>query len=152
MTFSPARLVSTTSLSSLKSQGHNANRPAPPPIDTTPSRSGSMLRAAPETPSRSPRKPSRYASAVLEDHAIREGGMIEIPRFKRKDLNLSFVKSGWRQRLVWLGLIGICAVNALAGLVSFTHKSHSLAHHISVLRRQHHVSTGTVLSASRRHQ
>jgi hypothetical protein len=45
--------------------------------------------------------------------------MVEIPRFKRKELNLALVrKRGPWQRIGWIMLWVVWLVNGLAGLVS----------------------------------
>lgn len=44
---------------------------------------------------------------------------MEIPRFKRKELNLQLVKRrGPGQRIAWIGLWAVWLINGLGGLVS----------------------------------
>jgi hypothetical protein len=50
-----------------------------------------------------------------------EEGYIEIPRFKKRELNLNIVRTrgGW-QRLSWLGLWGLWLFNGFLGMVSLS--------------------------------
>lgn len=48
------------------------------------------------------------------------GDLVEIPRFKKRELNLEMVAAGrgWSQRLAWAGLWGFWVMGGLGGLVS----------------------------------
>jgi hypothetical protein len=50
--------------------------------------------------------------------SVREDGTVEIPRFKRKELNLDMVPGGMGRRVLWMSLWGWCIVWTLTGLVS----------------------------------
>jgi hypothetical protein len=70
---------------------------------------GSFARATPDTK----KSPIRGQAAVEGEE------MVEIPRFKRKELNLALVrKRGPWQRIGWIMLWVVWLVNGLAGLVS----------------------------------
>jgi hypothetical protein len=49
----------------------------------------------------------------------KEEGYVEIPRFKKRELNLNIVRTrGVWQRLAWIGLWIVWPFNALLGMVS----------------------------------
>ena len=90
-----------------------------------------VLRPAPSAPQTTTSTPLRFVSStstnlqqVGPDRPDRnepyglETDIVEIPRFKRRDLNLGFVKHGSHQRLAWLLLITLWILNALLSLVS----------------------------------
>ena len=129
------RIPSTTAASRTSSTNTTFLRPSPlpPPSSSYPARFAhtDYLRSNASSPSPSAgpgstfarASPSRMASPMrhtpngLEGHA---GEMVEIPRFNRKELNLSLVrKRGVTQRIAWFCLWIIWVVNGLASLVSF---------------------------------
>ena len=79
---------------------------------------GSLARASPD-PRKSPSRP--LAAGVAGDG----DEMVEIPRFKRKELNLALIrKRGPWQRIAWVMLWLVWLLNGLAGLVSsINHRS-----------------------------
>lgn len=106
--------------------------PLPPPSSSYPARFAHTeyprSNASSPSPSAGPgsifarASPSRLASPMrptlngLEGQA---GEMVEIPRFNRKELNLSLVRTrGPSQRIAWIGLWVVWVVNGLLGLVS----------------------------------
>ncbi|ORX34779.1 hypothetical protein BD324DRAFT_653037 [Kockovaella imperatae] len=117
-----ARFASNTSLVSPKGSARCT------PLVSKPS--SSLLRPAPGTPAIDSRSPVRYANAssvVRQDPEGKSGPFVlrlmspdaqavEIPRFKRRDLNLAFVKCGPRQRLIWLVMLFAWTANSLAGM------------------------------------
>lgn len=59
------------------------------------------------------------AGGLRRSVSVREDGTVEIPRFKRKELNLEMVPHGLGRRMAWVGLWGWCVLWVFAGLVSF---------------------------------
>ncbi|EIW73364.1 hypothetical protein TREMEDRAFT_59529 [Tremella mesenterica DSM 1558] len=119
------------------------NPPPTPPMTSTPitATSATFLRPAPATPLPMKFVGQRYALSSLNTtptsstahsplpmFAPTEGsrfsngpvgeGMVEIPRFKLKDLNLGIVRRyGRGSRVAWIGLWGLCIFNGLIGLL-----------------------------------
>lgn len=119
----------------LKSTSSNTTflRPAPlpPPSSTYPARFAptdySRSNASSPSPSHrdgsfaiaTPGARSSPARTLNPLNGGEAGEMIEIPRFRRKELNLTLVrKRGFGQRIAWVLLWIMWIVNGLAGLVS----------------------------------
>ena len=58
------------------------------------------------------------AAGLKRSLSVREDGTVEIPRFKRKELNLGLVPCGPGRRVAWMALWAWCILWSLAGLVS----------------------------------
>lgn len=141
----PGRTASITAPSKTSTTNTTFLRPAPlpPPSSSYPARFAHTgyprSNASSPSPSAGPgsifarASPSRMASPMrhapngLEAQA---GEMVEIPRFNRKELNLSLVrKRGPSQRIAWFGLWIIWLVNGLASLVR--HPTRGIQSHMS---------------------